>query len=339
MKRILATAAIVAMSATAFAGVSFDGRLDHFQQDTTVGSAKTSGAGAFTPTRLRATFSGKLTESISGKMQLDALSDWASTNGQTNMSYKSVNYAELTNKISDSIAVSSGRLADAYFSGWEGQTTSADQYFTSQGYMNSKRVSGLKLDYSLGEKQNLYVLVTNNEDTSDASTTNSTGNTNSVGYGLAYKAWYDSVGVMASYHSYPNMTNGTDAKNNYMTLGVAWKNDSHSLSFDYNSHVQGKEISATVDKKTNSMNAMYKFLGWGNWVPYVKAESSTVTFSAAADTTYTGTGLAVEYYPTAGDSNFRYHIAYNTVDMTTSGTKVTVQQTFLGTRFNFDALK
>lgn len=335
MKRILAIVAIVAMSATAFAGVSFDGRLDHSQTDTTVGSAKTSGAGAFAPNRLRVTFSGKLTETISGKMQFDALSDWAA--GAGNPAYKSVNYAELTNKVSDSVSISTGRLADSMYSGWEGSVSTGDLYFTSQSYLNAKRVSGLKFNYMLAEKQDIYAFVTNNEDTSDNSTSTATGNTNAVGYGLVYRAWYDSLGVNVSYHIMPNQSNGNDAKNNYMNLGVAWKNDSNWVTFDYDSNTQGKEVSATQDKTYTTMVLQYKFLGWGNWVPFLKYDSSSI--KVPAETTVTTMGAAVEYYPTAGDNNFRYHIAYNTLDSTTAGVKTNQTQVMLGTRFNFDALK
>jgi len=369
MKRILATAAIVAMSATAFAGGDLDLRSGYtgFTRNTT-GTTTQTGIGGLGMDRARIGFSGSV-GSVSGKVQLDMLSAGSNTGAASTAIGGLVKYAEITNKWNDNMSLSAGRLDDTGMGGNEAMRSTGDQYFTSATYMKNY-FGGLRFGWTISDSNTLKIYLGNEN-------FNTSGTGTAQGYGLQYVGAAGDFGYMASYHTFPmTVTGQPSATNTYINLGLNYKMNEWAFAFDYNMNTYGKQSVATAgsDATKNSMILMVDY-NMGNWVPQLKYESSTVTdlhtnfhlsndqaigvtanpeltastgictnaaACAVAASAYT---IGTEYKPNPSDK-FRYHFMYTGKTFASSGagatsTNKTVTSTTVvaGFRWQADFLK
>lgn len=323
MKKILATLAITALSAAAFAGVTFDGRYD-YASDTlnTTSSSNSTGTGGFAWNTAKMTFSGKASDSVTLKARFNFISSGnlhvsgkdlgtgINNTGATAGAASSdlVEYAQVSHKISDSLTAMCGKLENAGVSGFEGQERGQDMYFTSAGYLTSAtRVTGVAFNYEFSTGRNLILEIFNGTNTYAADKTR-------TGAGLVYVGTYGDVGAIASYHTDPQGTNAAlaDKNNTYVTVGFSYKMNAYKFTFDYDMDTYGKGATSNNDKTSNSMVLTAKYDMGNGWTPGLKIESTSkvgFTGTASSDYTdaYTNMSLAGDYKAADG---FFYHVAY-----------------------------
>lgn len=352
MKRILAISAIVALSATAFAGGSLDIRSEYQGNSyNTSGSTNKRSNGGFTLNRTRVSLDGKAGD-VYGKMQLNPITGVAATLLQ---------YAEVTNKWSDTMSLTAGKLDDTGMGGNEVRRSGGDQYFMSAASMNYY-FGGLRFAYSISDSNVLKVYFMNE---AMNGTPNTTGTeTTATGYGLQYVGSSGDLGYIVSYHSVPRTT-ATASANTYMNLGLNYKMGDWMFLFDYNMNTYQKQsiANANEDASKTSM-VLHVDYNMGNWTPKLKFESSTLknaanaiqgandstdsTFTmgaAATDVAITQFSVGTEYKMNPADK-YRYHIMYNSKSSVASGVgatftnkTVTNDQVLAGFRWEADFLK
>lgn len=352
MKRILATAAIVAMSATAFAGGDLDLRSGYTgYSGNTINSTTNTGVGGLGMDRARIGFSGAV-GNVTGKVQLDMLTSAFATQGGY------VKFAEITNKWNDNMSLSAGRLDDTGMGGFEAKKSTGDQYFTSASYMKNY-YGGLRFAYNISDS-NVFKLYLLNENF------NASASGTAQGYGFQYDGSAGDFGYVLSYHTLPmTVTNQPTATNTYINAGISFKTGDWMFSFDYDMNTYAKQAITTAvgDGSKTSMVLMVDY-NMGNWTPLLKYEMSTVkdldetkadsndgTLSTYAVTTgaynlnITQYTIGTEYRSNPGDK-FRYHIMYtgrtNTFDGAGAAfTNKTVTSTTVvaGFRWQADFLK
>lgn len=340
MRKILATVAVATMSVTAFAGGNLDFRGDYKSPGGDQASAASAG---FQTTRARLNLSGKVNEMLTAKAQYSF---------ETN----AINSAEMIHKM-DGMTLTFGKIDDSALSGFEGLRSTADQYFQSIAYMKPY-AAGMAADFTVGEGS---VKVTLFNDGFNASPTNK----GTPGFGIAYRGTFGALGVMANMNSVPEINGTASVTDSYNGVGVSYKVDALKLSVDYlmNTYASGSTYSQVAkDATKNSLVAQFDY-DMGNWIPQLKFESSTMENVKAGNTgknnlatvitgmattgAYTGTvsqmSLGAEYHPTAGDNNFRYHVMYQTTDVTVSGLASLTQKSnnniYAGVRMVADFLK
>lgn len=352
MKRILATAAIVAMSATAFAGGELDLRAGYKgQSQNTVTSSNQTGNGGVAFDRARLGFTAKTNDAVSGKAQLDLTT--AHTGAAT-----IIKYAEVTHKWTDMFSLTLGRLDDTGMSGFEGMRSLGDMYFSSSAFMKNYYGGG-RLSFKISDSNELKVYLFN--ENFNASNTGT-----ALGYGLQYVGSAGDLGYVVSYHIAPmTITNQPTAATNYLNLGVNYKMGDWLMSLDYDMNTYGKQgVVSSNDATKNSIVAMVDY-NMGNWVPQLKFESSTMTDvsttaqgannetantglcsnTAACSVTVSQYSLGTEYKPAPADK-FRYHLEYVGSTVSGSGTgatatnkTITSTTVYAGFRWQADFLK
>lgn len=356
MKRILLTAAMVAVSATALAGGYVDLRADwKGTNGNTVTSTVNTGTGGFAFDRARVGFNGSV-GAVSGKAELDALYNSTYTPGTP-----VVKYAEITHKFADNMSMSFGKLEDTGMSGNEGMRSTGDMYFTSGAYMKNY-FGGLRFAWNISDSNTLKVYMMNQD-------FNSTNSGTAQGYGLQYVGSAGDFGYVFNYHTLPTTValqavNGHSAT--YMTLGVNYKAGDWMIAFDYNMNTYAKQATtAAVGDATK--NGMVLQVDWnmGNWVPQLKYESTVAkdlsttkhasndgtgytgicTNAAACEVTLTQFSIGTEYRLNPADK-FRYHLQYVSTAVSSTGTGATATNkspssttVYAGFRWNADFLK
>ena len=323
MRKLLALAAVVAMTTPAFAGVTLDTRYDYFSaQGNSTYSSSTDYLSAFAFQRLRVGGNGALTDSVSFKTRLNLLSFGASSAGaQTvsdvqygnslkpatapnslispaatglllsntagNQPNDLIDFAEADIKVSDSVTVQAGKLFDIGLSGFEGQVNPGDVSFLSQGYLANTWLEGAALVYSISDGQTLGLAMFNNNDSKDTSRT---------GAGIYYVGAFGNLGVRASYHSLPKdnttIATGASSINNSasvgltpITIGLSYKMDDWKFTLD------ADQLTYTSMAITGNNKVLTSFVGtaeyaMGNWTPSLKIESTSRTgFETATGST------------------------------------------------------
>ena len=322
MRKILATIAIAAMSATAFAGGDIKLRGDYtgnasYKNATGVDQAASGGFGS---TYARIGYSGKLSDSVTGKVQADFVTG-----------VFVAKYAQVTNKMSDAFALTFGKLATIGNGGFEGATPISELEFKSPAFL-MPFPSGMAIDYKISDASALKISFVNQGFGSSASSTVAapTGATlipavtsgaanTATGYGVSYDGNYSFMDVKASYHSVP--TAAASKSNNYMALGAQKSFGALKGSLDYLGNTY--QAASTDNTKTSIVLALNYDMG--QWSPAFRyatttykgiaasaagSDESALTFGTMTDSaTYTQMALGVNYKPVAADS-FSYHAHY-----------------------------
>jgi hypothetical protein len=355
MRKFLATVAVLAMSATALAGGSLDlrGSFIGTSKMKNAANADVDGAGAFVSERAWIGFSGKLSDSISGKVTWDALANAAV-------------FGEVSHKWSDSTVLSMGKLADGETGGFEARRSSAEYHFRSAAY-EKRYPQGMKVDYMMGSDNNLSLVFTNQN--YGTGTNPPTGATSATGYGLAWEGGFGSSDVILSYHNVPSATAAN--ANTFMGLGWKYKTDGWWLALDYLMNTYAKQGSTANSDFTKSSIVADFVYNMGAWSPNFKLEMSTLTnavctngvgcalsgpnsgtlnvagiaTNAASSNTIGITQFSLGADYATGTDGFNYHLAYasNAINLTSgfadANKTVTDTKVFAGFHFKGDFLK
>ncbi|KHD88953.1 MAG: hypothetical protein OM95_05655 [Bdellovibrio sp. ArHS] len=267
-----------------------------------------------------------------------------------------VEYAYLTHKMNDTFSLSFGKF-NTEFGGFEGSTSGADLYLTSEFYtranltgaataaLGANNVGTASLLYQTGVKgtftfsgQTVHVLATNEAGGNTA--VGPTDSQNSSMYGVIYRgAFVDkALNLNLSYHTMAGPT--ADDKHQFMAAGVMWNSSPIMFQFDY--LVSEFKQDATSNKDTtSSMVAKLAYTGWEQWTPRLEFTSTEDKQEIAGDITqkFMGYGVVVEYKPYV-DTNFRYHLSYNNItEKPETGDDVKRDEVVVGARLMADFLK
>ncbi|MFS4458536.1 porin [Bdellovibrio sp. HCB2-146] len=348
-KLLLTTLAISAMTTSAFAGsLNLDARVDYnsttFDADTASADAPSFSKFYFKTGRLD--YAGKLNDEVSFRVR------WAYTKDQVpslrDATPKGIELAYLTHKMSDLFSISFGKY-NTEFGGFEGATSGADLYLTSEFYTqkgaNSRNLDGTTLGttdllYMTGAKaaftfegQTVFLMA------ADAEKDVTIGGELAQNYGLmglVYKGAFmeKALQFMASYHI---LNASEDDKNNFYAVGVKWDSAPIMASLDY----LMSEHETTAKDTVTSIVGKLAYTGFENWIPRLEVISSEEKreIGTAETNKFMSYGAVVEYVPKKEDT-FRYHIAYNTTteDHETLG-DISRQEIVVGTRLLADFLK
>ncbi len=366
MRKFLATAVVVAMATPAFAGLSLDTRYDYVSATSNSKTTSTStGLSAFQFSRLRLAGAGQAGE-VNFKTRLNFLNFGAVTqtvsdgmNGNTaksvpvataatglllsgQPSYQPndlVDFAYAESSIFEGLNWQAGKLADVGFSGFEGQYSGGDMYFTSQSYLANKYFTGAQLIYTLADNQKMGFAFLNNNAATDQTRPS---------VGLWYFGTFGNFGVRASYHSLAQGVSGTkDINQQPLNVGVSYKMDDWKFELDYDAQTITNSAVSGNGQTLSSIVGTARY-DLGHWSPWVKIESSSRQGyqTAGADVTDTATNFSIagEYKKNAADP-FRYELAYvsgSTTYATQAGVtnaSVTGAYAYAGIRYMGDFLK
>lgn len=345
-KLLLTTMAVSAMTTSAFAGsLNLDARVD-YNSTTYNDEAGVPNFSKFYFKTGRLDYGGKFNDELSFRVR------WAYTKDQVpslrDSTPKGVELAYLTHKMSDMFSLSFGKY-NTEFGGFEGATSGADLYLTSEFYTHkgadSKALSGTNLGtndllYMTGAKaafnfegQNVYLMAANAEkDVTDGTNFNQ----NYGLMGLVYKGAFmeKALQFIASYHM---LKASEDDKNNFYAVGVKWDSNPIMASVDY----LISEHETTGKDTLTSIVGKLAYTGFENWVPRLELTSSEEKREIGATETnkFMGYGAVVEYVPKKEDT-FRYHIAYNMIkEEPDAGDNIEKTEIVVGTRLLADFLK
>jgi hypothetical protein len=342
MKTLLAFASVLVLSATAQAANSleFDFRGDFQSVDYNEAAATTapviSDYGRFYIKTGRLQYKGTLNERLSYVLRLGFYKpavDTGTSNAKRDNLNSSVEYAYITDKMSDNFSLSMGKV-NSEIGGFEGATSGADIYLTSPNYQhtavkdltganlgysrsgsaNFLYITGLKATMAFAETQNIYLLATNNigADPVDAG-----GNINQDRgmMGIVWRGTFAEKTLfgLLSYHeaATQSATGDSGNKHTFASAGVKYDVADWVGSLEYNM----TDYKDGVGGKKDSLYSAILKLGYkmDQWTPRLEFFTSEEKIEIATTTTnkFTGVGAVLEYKPSA--DNFRYHLAYNTI--------------------------
>lgn len=284
--------------------------------------------------------------------------DTGTSNAKRDNLNSSVEYAYITDKMSENFSLSMGKFFTE-LGGFEGATSGADLYMVSPYYGHSavKTLSGSNLGINqsgpsnllymtgikgiltVAENQNLYLIATNNIGGDPVEGSNLNQNRGMLG--AAWRgAFADRTifGVLSYHEASPQ--GGTahgDNKHQFVTAGIKYEAD-WVASLDY--HTTDYKDGATGDK--DSVNAAVLKLAYkmDNWTPRLELFTSEekIKIGTTATNKFTGYGAVLEYKPTA--ETVRYHIAYNNITAKPEGgADQSRSEIVVGTRLLGDFLK
>ena len=348
------------ITSTASAGINLDMRADHLteQKYKDTSDSDVDAKGYFKMSRARMKFSGKLNDSLSAQARLNFLETTTSKSSAGNTS-KYIDFAELTHKIDDSLSFSFGKLADNGVFGFEGLTSTGDQYVTSAAYGvfgGYPYFTGAKASYTMGDnKLNAYMFNGASDDDKAQGRT---------GLGVDYRMVInESLKMMANYHIVPTQKDNSalsasaqelDSNTILLGFGAEYKMDAHTFQFDYLADTLKEQsanaLAGAADKKDKTITSMVLNWKWkmSQWSPVAKVSLDTTKDTKVGGTEITDNktqmALGAEYVP-ADDASFRYHIVYSQVsNKYDSGNAYTNDKTTQGVitagiRLNADLLK
>lgn len=343
-KFLIATLALSAMTTTSHAGsLNLDLRAD-YNSTTYKDSPGSSDQTKFYFKTGRIDYQGKATDDLSYRVR------WTFTKDTTRLVdsvQTGVELAYLTHKMSDVFSLTAGKL-NTEFGGFEGSTSGADLYLTSQFYTPtgaSTTLLGTKdLLYMTGVKatasfegQQIHLMATNEPDAKAGPTATQ----NSSMFGVVWRGAFmeKALNFNLSYH-----TLGGPVKNDkhqFTAAGVMWNSAPVMVSLDYLMSEFKADATGFKDS-TNSIVAKVAYTGIENWTPRIEFTSSEEKIGGATDTknTYTGIGAVLEYKP-YNETNFRYHVAYNNTKASYDGVadNAIKDEVVVGARLLADFLK
>lgn len=297
----------------------------------------------------RLDFQTKVLEDLSARVRWAFNKD--ATQLKTDSAQKSLEYAFLTHKMNDMFSLSVGRF-NTDFGGFEGATSGADLYLTSEFYSrtgpngalaganlgttNLLYMTGVKGTFSFAEAtQTLSVLATN--ESNQEATTPLSQNTSLMGVVWKGAFMEKALSFNVSYH----MMNAVpaDDKHTFMAVGAMWNATPVSVTVDY--LMAEKKLDAGTKDTLSSIVAKIAYSGMEQWTPRLELTSSEEKREIGGEATdkFMGMGLVLEYKPYA-ETNFRYHVAANQVTLKPeTGDDVIKQEVVVGARLMADFLK
>ncbi len=313
MRKLLVSAALLALASPAFAGLNLDGRYDYQSVTSNSQTSSTQASESFFAFNyLRATYDGKLSDTVSFEGRLNflafnpgtqAVADSGNNNGTkpayvglpgtgygvypaqsglligspaTNGANDYIDYAQVVNKISDNFSLVLGKLKDDGLGGFESQVKSADFYFLSQGYLGNKDMVGAQLVYKIVDGQEVDFYFLNNDSATD---------TSRPGVNLVYRGSFGNFGVIANYSQIgEGQAAGSggglkDLNKNYGTAGVSYAMDDWKFTLDYDFYTNATAGATGVGfSKAGNNTTLNDIVAtakytWGNWTPAIKIES------------------------------------------------------------------
>lgn len=357
MKKFLIAAIATTVASTAHAGsLNLDLRADYNSTTYTDSTQKDFTKFYFKTGRLD--YQGKATEDLSFRARLAFNKD--ATPG-VDSTQTAVEYAYLTHKMSDMFSLSVGKV-NSDVGGFEGATSGADLYLTSQFYTmkgpngdlttraattggTGHNIGTTDILYMTGVKgtftfadQNITLLAT--DETNSARANGDTKDQNSSLLGAIWRGAFMDKSFMTnlSYHT----MNGPAEKDKHQLVaaGVMWNAKPWMFSADYLMSEFKEDASGDKDTVT-SIVAKFAYSGWDQWTPRLEFQSSEekIEIGGKATNKFIGYGAVLEYKPYT-DTNFRYHLAYNNVkEEPEVGDDITSQEVVLGARLMADFLK
>lgn len=374
MKRFLIAFAVLSATTGAYAANSleydFRGDMQSYDYNT---AANKPGYTRFYLKTGRLQYKGSVNDRFSYVLRLgfykpsaDAVTGGGTTpaNSKRDSLNSSVEYAYITDKMSDMFALTLGKF-NTEIGGFEGATSSADLYLTSPyynhaavnsantgntlsgsnyginegGQRNLLYMTGVKGTLTFAETQNLMLVAVNNiSDSADAA-----GNFNQDRgmMGVIWKGGFleKTLTGLLSYHevSPQGATADKGNKHTFASAGVKYDSDwIGSLEYSTTTYKDG----ATSNKDMVSAGVVklgYKLEQWTPRLEFYTAEEKT-EIAASATNKFTGYGAVVEYKPTA--ENVRYHVAYMSITAKPeTGDDQTRSEIVVGARLLGDFLK
>jgi hypothetical protein len=357
---------IILFSISASASLNFDFRMDYrtvnYNDD-----AASKNFSTFNVKTGRLDYQGVLSDDISFRTRIALNKDGANASGSHESGLqKAVEYAYVTHKLNDSLALTLGRYASD-IGAFEGMTPGGDLYLVSAGFSGSGPTSttlgastatkvsasntylyitGAKLTYKL-ESQTISLMAANPVNVITGAGTDTAQSR--LMTGAVYKGGFldKNLNFVASYHSVGTPTTSTPGKDdnlNLIGIGVTYLFADNMLGFDSLMNTYKRNVGVdTRSEKSNSMIATYAYKGHETITPMLKYTQTTETPDSATSTNktvVTGTSAVVEYKP-AKDQIYRYHVAYSIMSDKTDGATGTPAQTEIlaGMRINADFLK
>lgn len=332
MKKATLISSMLTLASTAAVAGSLNLELRADYQGTSYNdAAKTAGVGAdnykfFIPIgRLDA--QGKLGSALDYRLRWrfskPAVATSAPANNQNDSLNDSVDFAYITHKPMDILAVTVGKFA-SQVGGVEGSTSGSDLYVVSPGngggLVNTSLAgkayyTGAKFETAMGDHKiglhfaNAAADVTNNSN-KFAQTSGYTG--------LVYTGSFADgmVKPIVSYHTATNSAASGSEKNvgTYIAAGAMVTSGNVQVGLDVNSNTY---TNATVATNKDTLTDVTLNVGYNmdNIKPALKYYTATEAIKDATEVKYTHTGMSavVEFKPKV-DENFRYHVAYNQVN-------------------------
>ncbi|UXR65312.1 OprO/OprP family phosphate-selective porin [Bdellovibrio bacteriovorus] len=306
----------------------------------------------------RLDYQGKATDDLSFRVRLAFNKD--ATTG-VDSTQTAVEYAFLTHKMSDMFSLSVGKV-NSDIGGFEGATSGADLYLTSQFYTlkgpngdlatraataagTGHNIGTTDLLYMTGVKgtftfadQNITLLAT--DEATPVRASGVAAEQNSSLMGAIWRGAFMDKAFMTnlSYHTMNGPADGD--KHQLMAAGVMWNANPWMFSADYLMSEFKEDASGDKDTVT-SIVAKFAYSGWEKWTPRLEFQTSEekIEIGGTATNKFIGYGAVLEYKPYT-DTNFRYHLAYNNVkEEPETGDDITSQEIVLGARLMADFLK
>lgn len=270
----------------------------------------------------------------------------------TDKSQQAVEFAYLTHKTSDQLAITLGKLSPE-IGGFEGSTSSADLYLTSEAYTRSINpptpptiitnnellyMTGAKATWTFLPEQKLSFVITDKLDKPDLS--GPADNQNSNLFGVIYRGGFQekTLHFNLSYHTQDGAKEND--RHQFYAAGVMWRAEPISLSVDYLVSEFKEDASGHKDSLSSAV-VKFAYTGIEYWTPRADLIFSEQKneIKSQDKTKYTGFGLALEYAPYS-NNHFRYHVAYtNTQGDPDVGPRATREDIIVGTRILADILK
>ncbi|MGZ3768835.1 MAG: porin [Bdellovibrio sp.] len=359
MKKFLITTLISATAISAQAGsLSLDMRADYNSTSFNAPSDRDDTTRFFFKTG-RLDYQGKATEDLTFRLRV-AFNKDATVNANTaaNESLQpAVEYGYLSHKLSDTFTLTVGKF-NTEFGGWEGITSGADLYLTSEFYTRTALMNagaGTLSPYNLGTRDLLYGtgvkatfafggqqihLMGTDEPANSPAAVGPATTQNSSMYGVAYKgAFMDkALNLALSYHTMAGPIK--DDKHQFIAAGVTWNSAPVMVTADYLVSEFKQDASGKKDTMT-SIVAKLAYTGWEQWTPRLEFTTSEdkQQISSALSNKFTGMGAVLEYKP-YNDQTFRYHIAYNNItEKRDTGADLKKDEVIVGARLLADFLK
>jgi len=372
MKTLLALASVLVFSATSQAAntLEFDFRGDFQSVDYNEAAATTASTASdysrFVIKTGRLQYKGSISDRYSYVLRLGFYKpavDSGTSNSKRDNLNSSVEYAYVTDKMSDYFALSLGRV-NTEIGGFESATSGADLYMVSpysshaavkdltgqnlgtsqSGSANILYLTGAKATVVLNETQNIYLIAANNVG-GDPIDSNSKINQDRGLLGLVWRGSFAEKTIFGvlSYHEVSPQSIAiaspvdSGSKHNFISAGIKYDADwVGSLEF----HTTDFKEGASGNKDTLSAIIMKLAYKMDQWTPRLEFFSSEEKIGIATTTTnkFTGVGAVLEYKPTA--DNFRYHLAYNSITAKPeTGADQMKTEVVLGARLLGDFLK
>lgn len=293
-------------------------------------------------------FQGQASENLSFRLRFAFTKD--TTRVSPDSAQPAVDYAFVTHQMTESFALTAGKF-NTDVGGFEGGSSSADLYLTSEAYSRTGPrgpltasvmgtsdilyMTGVKGIFSL-KNQEIHILATN--ETSSGAGATATQNSSLMGAIWRGNVLEKSLRLNLSYHTMKGPA--VDDLYQFAAVGFLWRGDILVAQMDLLNY-EFKDGAASKKDSLTSVVGKINYTGWEKWIPRFELTSSEekIEISSSTKNKFLGLGAVLEYLPYS-DAHFRYHIAYNRVEEQPEvGDNITRQEVFLGIHLIADFLK